>query len=59
MKQYNIDIACLAETNTNWNHPKEKKLLYKITKQIGKEVKCQQRCQRSLGLKFTNLVELQ
>ena len=39
MKQYNIDIACLAETNTNWNHPKAKKQLYKITKQFWKRSK--------------------
>ena len=39
MKEYNIGIACLAETNTNWNHPKAKKQLYKLTKQFWKRSK--------------------
>ena len=34
IKKINIDITCLAETNTNWNHPKAKTQIYKITKQF-------------------------
>ena len=39
IKQYNIDIACLAETNTNWDHPKAKKQIYNIKKQFWKRSK--------------------
>ena len=34
IKKFNIDITCLAETNTNWNNPKAKTQIYKITKQF-------------------------
>ena len=39
IKQYNIDIACLTETNPNWDHPKAKKQIHKIKKQFCKRRK--------------------
>ena len=38
IKKFNIDIVYLAETKTNWNHPKVKKV-YKIKNNFGNEVK--------------------
>ena len=32
MQDKQIDIACLAETNTNWNHYKEKRQLNRLVR---------------------------
>ena len=37
--KFNIDIACLAEINTNWDHPKAKKQIHKIKQRFWKRSK--------------------
>ena len=38
IQKFNIDIAFLTETNTNWNHPKTKEQIQKIKNDFEKEV---------------------